>query len=145
MGYDIRLPTEWEWQQAATCGEPNREYPWSGGWDPARANTYESGLARTTAVGMYPAGASPVGALDMGGNVLEWCLNEYARPENTRPSGHTIRVVRGGSWFSDQEFARAAYRPRFYPDYRYDYLGLRVVRSSPSSEPVDADRRMSGE
>jgi formylglycine-generating enzyme required for sulfatase activity len=76
LGYDIRLPTEWEWQQAATGDDSAREYPWGVDWDPAYANTWESHLGRTTAVGVYPQGASPVGALDMSGNVEEWCLNE---------------------------------------------------------------------
>ena len=56
MGYEIRLPTEWEWQQAATGGDPANVYPWGPDWDSDRANTNESGLSRTTAVGMYPAG-----------------------------------------------------------------------------------------
>ena len=137
LGYDIRLPTEWEWQQAATCGEPSREYPWPGDWDPARTNMYESGLSRTTAVGMYPTGASPVGALDMAGNVWEWCLNEYERPENTGRSADVRRVVRGGSSYDLRDIsARPASRFPYVPDSRDFDLGLRVVCSSPFVCPV---------
>jgi formylglycine-generating enzyme required for sulfatase activity len=57
LGYEVRLPSEWEWQHAATGGKPDREYPWGKEWDAARANTHESGLGQTTAVGMYPQGA----------------------------------------------------------------------------------------
>jgi len=52
LGYEIRLPTEWEWQQAATGGNPANVYPWGPDWDDGRVNTYESGLQRSTAVGM---------------------------------------------------------------------------------------------
>jgi hypothetical protein len=44
-------------------------YPWGRDWDGAKANTYESGLRQTTAVGLYLAGASPCDALDLAGNV----------------------------------------------------------------------------
>jgi len=46
-GTSIRLPTEWEWQQAATGGDPTREYPWEGVWDASRCNSNESRLNRT--------------------------------------------------------------------------------------------------
>jgi formylglycine-generating enzyme required for sulfatase activity len=98
LGYEVRLPTEWEWQQAATGGDTARGYPWGADWHPAYASTWESDLSRTTAVGVYPQGASPVGALDMSGNVWEWCLNEHDRPQHTGLSGTARRVVRGGSW-----------------------------------------------
>jgi formylglycine-generating enzyme required for sulfatase activity len=132
LGYEVRLPTEWEWQQAATGGDPAREYPWGADWDTAYANTWESGLSRTIAVGLYPQGASPVGALDMSGNVDEWCLNEHDDPQRTGLSGMARRVVRGGSWSLGQVDARASSRLDNAPDLRNDNVGLRVVRSSPS-------------
>src|SRR4030095_11925724 len=87
LGYAVRLPMEWERQQAATGGDPAREDPWGAAWDPGYANTGESHVGRTTAVGVYPQGASPVGALDMSGNVEEWCLNERDDPQYTGLSG----------------------------------------------------------
>jgi len=100
-GTSIRLPTEWEWQQAATGGDAQREYPWEGEWDPSRCNGGESRLNRTTAVGMYPQGATQQGVLDMAGNVWEWCLNRYENPEQpeaVRIDKGGLRVIRGGSW-----------------------------------------------
>lgn len=81
MGTSIRLPTEWEWQQAATGGDPERKYPWEGEWDSSRCNGEESRVNRTTAVGMYPQGATLLSVLDMAGNVWEWCLNTYKNPQ----------------------------------------------------------------
>jgi hypothetical protein len=131
LGYEVRLPTEWEWQQAATGGDPAREYPWGADWDPAYANTDESGLSRTITVGLYPQGASLVGALDMSGNVEEWCLNVYDTPRRADLSDTARRVVRGGSWVYAQDDARASSRLDLAPVSRYDDVGLRVVRSAP--------------
>ncbi len=131
LGYEIRLPSEWEWQMAATGGNPANEYPWGAQWDPSCANTYESGLNRTTAVGVYPQGASPVGALDMGGNVWEWCLNEFDSPKKTGVSGEAGRAVRGGSWGNSPDYARCGYRYDYYPDLRLDNVGFRVCCVSP--------------
>lgn len=129
LGYEVRLPTEWEWQQAATGGNPENEYPW-GAWDSLYANTYESGLNRSTAVGMYPHGASHVGALDMSGNVFEWCLNEYEKSDRTDVAGGARRAVRGGSWDYYKDLARCASRysySLYYPDFRYYGLGFRLL------------------
>ena len=61
---------------------------------------------------MYPAGASPTGALDMAGTVWEWCLNKFASPEVTPPrhDDFYFRVPRGGSWSINQDY-RALGRP----------------------------------
>jgi hypothetical protein len=132
LGYAIGLPTEWEWQQAATGGDRANNYPWGGEWESKRANTRGSELGRTTAVGLYPRGASPVGALDMSGNVCEWCLNEYKSPENIGLGGKARRVVRGGSWGDYQRLARAAYRYNYLPNRRLIDVGFRVRCASPN-------------
>jgi formylglycine-generating enzyme required for sulfatase activity len=129
----IRFPTEWEWQQAATGGRENYAYPWGQEWHPDYANTDESGLSRTTAVGMYPLGQSLIGIMDMAGNVWEWCLNAYENPSTTDPAGDKNRVLRGGSWNRNQYGAHALYRYNRHPNGRSYSLGFRVVRSSPIS------------
>jgi formylglycine-generating enzyme required for sulfatase activity len=131
LGYEIRLPTEWEWQQAASGGDPAKVYPWGAAWDSGRANTYESGLSRSTAVGLYPHGVSPVGVFDMSGNVWEWCLNQYDNPHRFELGGEVPRVVRGGSWGNARVNARASYRAHRHPGLRSYDLGRRVGRASP--------------
>jgi formylglycine-generating enzyme required for sulfatase activity len=97
LGYEVRLPTEWEWQQAATGGDPKNQYPW-GKWEEGRANTFESEIGRVTAVGLYPHGRSAQGVPDLAGNVMEWCLNRYDSPKDVRlggrrPAGGARRLV----------------------------------------------------
>ena len=129
-GSNIRLPAEWEWQQAVTGGEPKREYPWPGGWDATRCNSDESRLNRTSAVGMYPSGGTQQGVLDMAGNVDEWCLNTYDKPEP--PDSLRIvdtdarRVGRGGSWGS----LRSSYRNWNFAAYRSGTIGFRLAQGT---------------
>ena len=82
LGYNVRLPTEWEWQQAAVAGNPTLLYPWGTEWHSDYANTKEGGVGRLVSVGLYPQGASPVGAMDMSGNMYEWCQNPYDDPKS---------------------------------------------------------------
>jgi formylglycine-generating enzyme required for sulfatase activity len=123
----IRLPTEWEWQQTATGGQKDYKYPWGKERDRRRANVIESGIERTTAVGMYPAGVSPVGAMDMAGNVWEWCLTRYANPTFVHIMGTDDRVQRGGSFDHPTSYVRAISRRRFYPHLGANFNGFRVA------------------
>lgn len=129
----IRLPTEGEWQLAATSGISELEFPWGDKWDGTRCNGYESRLNRTTAVGMYPAGASPHGVHDMAGNLWDWCLNEYENPERTdlmrKESPKDVRLaIRGGSWDTGPVVLRTSYRGRNSIDYRGKDVGFRLIQ-----------------
>jgi formylglycine-generating enzyme required for sulfatase activity len=82
-------------------------------------------LDRTSPAGSYAQGASSEGVLDLAGNVWEWCLNEYQKPDRTKPWVERSWVLRGGSWCDGQDCARADYP--FPPIYRYYNIGFRVV------------------
>ncbi len=122
----IRLPTEWEWQWAAQ-GPDGRLYPWGDDFEQRWCNTYESRLGKTTPVDFFPAGAGPYGVVDMSGNVWEWCLNEYHNPKQLNPTPDAPRVVRGGSWHSKANSARAASRDGKLPHSHGSVNGFRIV------------------
>jgi formylglycine-generating enzyme required for sulfatase activity len=117
----VRLPTEREWQQAAQ-GDDGRAYPW-GEWAEGYANTIESGIGQTSAVGLFPEGASPCGALDMAGNVWEWCADWYGEYRDTK-------VLRGGSWLLNRRLADCTFRYWGYPRNWYNLVGFRCARGS---------------
>ncbi len=137
LGFEVRLPDEWEWQQAAAGGDERIAVPWGSEWDPDaepwRANTFESRLGQPTAVGMYPSGASPTGALDMAGTVWEWCQNKFDEPDAARADARNSRVLRGGSWYLIANHACCRYRAPHLRDGRDHSVGFRVACSSPST------------
>jgi len=134
----IRLPTEWEWQWMAQGGKLMKAYPW-GDWQEGYANTSEAGLSRTTAVGMYAHGAAECGALDVGGNLFEWCLNDKYKIDQISISSNEQKVLRGGSFSSYQDGAAASYRYFINPSRRYVSSGLRLVVAAPIASLISVE------
>jgi formylglycine-generating enzyme required for sulfatase activity len=124
-GRRISLPSELQWQRAAQ-GDDNRRYPYGKHFDPKRCNTREAGIGAPTAVDAYPDGKSPFGALDMQGNVWEWCLTEW-ETDDVHLEGNNPRVLRGGAWSSEGALVTTFYRYQNIPAVELDSIGFRPV------------------
>ncbi len=91
-----RLPHEWEWQYAAQ-GTDGRIYPWGNEWNPEAVPQPDRGrnLQPASDVDAHPKGASPLGVMDLVGNVWQW-TDEYT-DEHTDAA-----ILRGGSHYQPQ-------------------------------------------
>lgn len=134
-GRRFRLPTEAEWEYAASGGD-GRQFPWGDTWDPTRANTAEAGPLTATPVGIHVEGNAPCGAADMAGNVEEYVADDY-RPypgadvvhdDLIDTHGPVYRVARGGSYARHGDLVRCARRHGWYPSDHFA-MGFRLAET----------------
>lgn len=140
-----RLPTESEWEFAASIGG-TYEYPWGDEWDSSKSNNNE--LADELLIekmahfygnrGILPVEsfeANEFGLYDMAGNVSEWVADFYnpefysMSPEKdpVGPNNGIYKVKRGGSWENGNEIQKAFWRDWTLPDIMLNDTGFRLV------------------
>ncbi len=137
--HGVRLPTEAEWEKAATWSQGDSP-DLAAGSGSTDANLIEQGLFGTAAVGAHPAGAAPCGALGMLGDVWEWTSSEFhgyrgfaAWPYREYSEvffGNGYRVLRGGSWASSARVATPTFRNWDLPQRRQIFAGVRIARDA---------------
>ncbi|HEU4394235.1 MAG TPA: formylglycine-generating enzyme family protein [Planctomycetota bacterium] len=147
-GWEVRLPTEAQWEYACRAGTTtatafgdalsSRQANFKG----KPYNGAESGpsLGRAAKVGSYPA--NPWGLHEMHGNTYEWCrdwaharlpggvdpdLRDARSTATPNDAGDLSRIRRGGCWADDGWPCRSAFRLRFEPERRWDHIGFRVA------------------
>ncbi len=136
-GHKYRLPSEAEWEYAASAGTVTL-YWWGSEGGKHQAYCHDCGLdlgpRQPTHVGQFKP--NQFGLYDTAGNVMEWVQDCYHPTYDGAPtdgsaweSGNcSLRVARGGAYSSASSSLRTRKRDRYQKEQRYDNVGFRVVR-----------------
>lgn len=137
-GMAYRLPTEAEWEYAATGGQKNKGFTLADSYNPTLVSWCKENADKQT----HPVGlkkANELGLYDMSGNVWEWCNDWYAETtyahtdgtfNPTGPKKGEFKTRRGSSWrdTSAPFNMRLSDRAKSRPDAKHKFLGFRIAK-----------------
>ena len=135
-----RLPTEAEWEKAATSSPKTdtlQMFPWGDhAVDESKANLFENGLWAPAPIGSFPDGANAYGCQQMIGDVWQWTTSDYVPYPGFKSEFDEYndkwfvnqKVLRGGSFATPQLHIRSTYRNFFHAHERWMTSGFRCAK-----------------